>query len=990
MHQQRGSIYLRPGRSGGRFLQLTILAGLVSAAYAQEAPQAAPQQAPQVSQAPIQTVQVTGYRGSLETSARDKREATGFQDSIFAEDLGKFPDTNIAESLNRIPGVQVSREITGEGVNIQIRGLGTSFTKVLLNGAPIAVASTGSTDSQNTNREVDLDLLPTDLFTKLTVSKSPSASLLEGGAAGVVDMRSARPFDRKGTHVTANVGASRNDEAGKWGNRGSVLASKTFGNTWGILGGVAWTRAKVQATGYETIGLTNPNLSAAQSNSPTRNNTGGGNWNIPATVPANAGNGLTPGAAIDQALLLARNPGLSIQQIDNALIPRLGRQMAQYGDKDKVTAILSGEFRPSASLRFYVDTMYSEKDNDLQRIDTNWIVRSGAIIPLDMQVDRSDCAAGCVVESGTFANAQFFAEYRPYLEKVRLKGINPGMEWDLGDRLKLTAQLNYTKSDFSRESPTVLPVTPAGSGTTVTYANGPVPTIASSIDLTDPANYRLDTANGARVNLQQELRETRTKGFRSDLSWGDREFSVKGGFAYDDILRRITARDNSTAWQNLICGGVAGCQGAGTIGARVGDYLRRGPNGLIEVDWERFAGDTNYAQLLAQAPITGAANTGAATGFIQEKTRGVFLQTDGVTQLAGFPLRYNAGVRYVRTAQSVGAYNSVADPRNAGLAPGATPFPNVSQWVYVDKEYSNTLPSASAALDLAKNLVLRASASRSMTRANPEALRPGINFSNPSADIGSLGAPDLAPYISDNLDLGIEWYTGREGYLSATVFQKKLNGFTVNQSNTLPFGALAQYGVTYDSLTPTQQQALDARGGPANANVVMTSQRNAGGQLKITGLELGWVQPLDKWLPWRGFGFSETLTLIDQKASGEGTQGFVALGVPKRSNNFQVYYENRGFMARLSHTYSQGSQISGMNQNGIADAALYSDDFKQLDFSSQFDLEKLFDRDGLPTLTFDVVNATDTVRRAYFQFPNATFTSYQPGRTYSLGLRMKF
>jgi TonB-dependent receptor len=360
-------------------------------------------------------------------------------------------------------------------------------------------------------------------------------------------------------------------------------------------------------------------------------------------------------------------------------------------------------------------------------------------------------------------------------------------------------------------------------------------------------------------------------------------------------------------------------------------------------------------------------------------------------------LRYDAGVRYVRTKQSVGAYNSVADPRNASLPAGTTslpagttPFPNVNQWVYVDKTYNNTLPSASAALDLVKNVVLRASASRSMTRANPDALRPGVNFSNPSADIGSLGAPDLKPYISDNLDLGLEWYTGREGYLSATVFQKKLNGFTVNQNTTMPFGDLAQYGVTYASLTPTQQAAIDARGGPSSATVVMTAQRNAGGELRIRGLELGWVQPLDKLLPVRGFGFSETFTAINQKASGEGTQGFVALGVPKKSNNFQVYYENHGFMARLSHSYSQGSQISGLNQNGIPLAALFSDDFKQLDFSSQVDLEKVLDRDGLPVLSFNVSNLTDTVRRAYFQSPNATFTSYKPGRTVALGLRMKF
>jgi TonB-dependent receptor len=751
---------------------------------------------------------------------------------------------------------------------------------------------------------------------------------------------------------------------------------------------VAWNDSKVQTTGYETIGYTNPNLTAAQSSSPNRNSTGGGNFNIPATVPSNAGNGLTPGAPIDQAFLLAHNPGLTIDQIDNALIPRLGRRMAEYGDKKKVTAIVSGEYRPSADLHFYVDSMYSEKTNDLQRTDTNWVGRNGAVIPLDMKVD-GDCAQGCAVQSGTFANSQFFLEYRPYKEKVRLSGINPGMEWNLGDKLKLNAQYNYTRSTFTRQSPTVGPVTPTNSGDTVTYVNGDIPSITSSLDPGNPASYVMNTSMGGRVNLQVEQRETKTQGFRTDLTWGDSDFSVKGGYAYDDISRRITARDNSTAWQNYICGTGGNCTGAGTLGSQIGNYLVPAPNGLLAVDWNRFATDSNYQQFFDASPTVAAANTGASTGFIEEKTNGVFLQADGATELGGHRLRYDAGVRYVRTKQSVGAYNSVADPRNASLPAGATPYPNVNQWVYVDKTYNNTLPSASAVLDLTKSVLARLSVSRTMTRANPSSLRPGINFSSPSSDVATVGSPDLKPYMSDNLDLGIEWYTGREGYVSATVFRKNLNGFTINQNSTVPFSALAPYGVTYDSLTPTQQQALDARGGPANATIVETQQRNASGLLKVSGLELGWVQPLDM-LPWRGFGFSETLTLINQKASGEGSQGFVALGVPKKSNNFQVYYENHGFMARLSHSFSQGSQISGPNQNGIPNAALFSDDFKQLDFSSQFDLEHILDRDHMPTLTFDVVNLTNTERRAYFQFPNATFTSYKPGRTYALGLRMKF
>src|SRR5215467_6507492 len=106
-------------------------------------------------------ITVTGFRGSLMESTDFKRSQVGFTDAIFAEDIGKFPDTNIAESFNRVPGIQITRETSGEGLNIAIRGLGTNFTKILLNGAPVAIASSGRTDSQNTNREVDLDLFPT-------------------------------------------------------------------------------------------------------------------------------------------------------------------------------------------------------------------------------------------------------------------------------------------------------------------------------------------------------------------------------------------------------------------------------------------------------------------------------------------------------------------------------------------------------------------------------------------------------------------------------------------------------------------------------------------------------------------------------------------------------------------------------------------------------------------------------------------------------------
>ncbi|MEZ0242702.1 MAG: TonB-dependent receptor plug domain-containing protein, partial [Sphingomonas sp.] len=374
-----------------------------------EAPAAAPQDGDQDDDAIV----VTGYRGSLQSSTNAKRNATGFTDTIFAEDIGKFPDTNIAESFNRVPGVTISREITGEGLQVTIRGLGTNFTRVLLNNAPVTISSTGRTDAQSTNREVDLDLFPTELFTQLTVNKSPTPDMIEGGAAGTVNMRSSRPFDNPGTHIVYSGQFTNGSQAGsKWGYRGSVLASYTSGN-FGVLVGVAGVHNEVRVRGYETIGWTNPNLSATQRTSGTLNGTGGGNWTIPGTVPSNANiPGVAAGATINEALLIQLNPGANIGQIDNGIIPRLGRPSDEFGTKERLNFIGSVEYKGDG-FHAWIDGMFARKLNELERIDMNWVGRNGGVIPVGTQYDRSDCSNGCVVTKGTYYNAQWFLEYRP-------------------------------------------------------------------------------------------------------------------------------------------------------------------------------------------------------------------------------------------------------------------------------------------------------------------------------------------------------------------------------------------------------------------------------------------------------------------------------------------------------------------------------------------------------------------------------------------------
>ncbi|MEO6360593.1 MAG: TonB-dependent receptor, partial [Sphingomicrobium sp.] len=589
----------------------------------------------------------------------------------------------------------------------------------------------------------------------------------------------------------------------------------------------------------------------------------------------------------------------------------------------------------------------------------------------------------------------------------------------------------------------------------VDYDNtvGPIPSIQTNVDLNNPANFGW---TGGRLNIQDERRRTYTKGVRGSAVWGDPHLNLHVGSAYDIVYRRIRGFDASQQWQNAVCGnnpsvflpgpnGQPSCQGlnqpgaapagypsypaygtgytagqagpvtyAGSLipsGAPLQGFLRPGPNGYITVDWDAFRKASNYDAFHDAAPETGGANTGASGGALREKTWGIFGEVNGDMDVGGNRLVYNAGMRWVKSNQSIGGRVSIPDPRNstdpdgAGPLPTACPggganlrdgscYPNIINFVYTEQSYTNWLPSASAAYHIGDHAVVRAALSKTMTRPNPANMLPGLNFSSPSADQGSVGNPALEPYLSKNIDLGFEYYTGSEGYFGLAAFRKSIQGFTENRNSPpLPFSTLAQYGVTYDTLSPTQRSAIDARGGPGAATVILTQQTNVPGKLNINGLEFTWVQPLDFLLGrfgLNGFGFNANLTIVDQSGSGSAAGLAVATGVPPRSRNITGYYENHGVSLRLSNTFSKGFQASGPGQNGISAAALFTDDYHQWDFAGSLELSKILGMRSLPDLTLDVQNITKEAQRSYFQFPNAAFTYYKPGRIVMAGIRGKF
>jgi TonB-dependent receptor len=267
---------------------------MIASAYAQTPPApAAAASAPQAKAATLDTVTVTGYRSSLANSAREKREDVGLSETVFAEDIGKFPDASIADSLSRVPGVRVNRAtIDGEGLNISIRGMGANFTRVLLNGAPMASASAGSWGGNiSANREVDMDFLPSELFRSATVYKSQRAGILEGGIAGTVDMRSVRPFDKQGFRSAFTLSGNYRETVGKLSDTGSALVSNTWRSStfgeFGALVGAAWGHTKYKTTGFQTVDMRNFQLKSFQAlPSDNPNNTGGGSQSTPDTVPS--------------------------------------------------------------------------------------------------------------------------------------------------------------------------------------------------------------------------------------------------------------------------------------------------------------------------------------------------------------------------------------------------------------------------------------------------------------------------------------------------------------------------------------------------------------------------------------------------------------------------------------------------------------------------------------------------------------------------------
>ncbi len=778
--------------------------------------------------------------------------------------------------------------------------------------------------------------------------------------------------------------------------------------------------------------------------------------------------------------------------------------------------MVSLEWRPTEDLHFYLDMIGGRTFNDMDRSDIDWGVRAGAgsqaLIPLNVTLDplsstligqgtTPGSSIGGVVQSGTFANSQFFLEARPYHEKADFLSFNPGGTWEINDLMKLDFQVNASRSHFFRDSPTYLfvscPSTPNATG--VPGCNAPAggvvanfsnpagaafPTITSNFDLNNPANFQW---NNGRVNLQNDRRYTATNGAHADFTWGGDRIAFHAGASYDDTFRAITGIDASQQWQNAICGDnpsaflpaantQPACTGqsivttTNTIGATatalntartpgttsfpvypgygtgysagfpaltyggslvpqsaLANFLVQGPTGFITANYSAIAAASNYGAFDQAAinavpnahsgvtenyPFSTSSTVGGNSGTIQENSYAWYGEVVGTEPINGHNLRYNAGLRFVQTNQYITSPVTIVNPANANGGPGGTAladggqFPNTFRFATQKKEYGSFLPSLNLVYEVTDDFQVRGSLSRTMTRANPNQMISGVNFSDLTAQSLSLGNPALKPFYSNNIDIGAEYYTGGAGYFGFTAFRKGLSGFPISQNVTQPFSYLNQFGINYASLNATQQAALAGRGctsdASCSATVTVTQQINAPGMLTVNGMEFDYVQPLDFLLDsWglHGLGFTGNVTILDQKSSGAAPA--FATGIPPLSYNVTGYYDNNGVSVRLSYVWNDSTYASGSNTQSLClpntgtsgagcpgGAYLFSQAYGQADMSSSFRLANLFGEIPTdPELTFDIQNLFRSKLRTYDQFPNATHSYYNQGQVFLFGLR---
>jgi TonB-dependent receptor len=792
---------------------------------------------------------VTGTRASLERALDIKREAVGVVDSISAEDIGKFPDQNVAESLQRVPGVSIDRS-QGEGRFITVRGFGPEFNTVLLNGRVLA--------TDNDGREFSFDILPSELISGADVYKSSSATLQDGGIGSTVNIRTARPTDRSGFFAAGSLGGKYDSGSDKVTPTATALASwSNADDSFGILGSIVYDKRKSRVKRFSTDGwVVNQNL----------------DFNKDGVVDL-------AGVAVD------RGTG---QAVDTSTRERIGGTLAI-------------DFRPSDAVSIKLDGLYSQ-------YKVNSITNAMGYFsdPADI-VSATANANGTLTHyvrsnTGSLATDNTISALPP--RDARTFQIASNVEWTPSDRTTIVTDLSWSRAtNDGRDGVPVIVIGARNTGLNPTWdlqAGQSTPAYTNVFPTTDVARARGHFARLAGEDISDDVLQLRVDGTQEfDGTLSALKFGVLAS-------RRKKVTDAYETPGAVFCGY---CGYNVTLPANLTQVFDSGgktflgsPN--LPTKWLTFDPKALLAYYTTDAAIAQANNPAGfraalaanggdyrgvfnpqASGSVREKSFAAYLQAEFEGKAGDMPWTATIGGRWVYTKLEAKGFSQQLLSLTA--IPGDATFLDyrLSDPVAVSakNDYNYFLPSLSARLNITDQLVARLAGSRTLTRPTLTSLglNESYNLRPPASFFVSGGNPGLKPYLAWNADVGLDYYFSRSSYASIAGFYKKVDNFVslVTQPRQI-------LGYNFLDTRPTNAQSAEVYGFEAAAQATLDFLPS----------------------PFDGFGFSANYTKVESSVTFDPSLSAQVFNVEGLSDsaNLVAFYEKGPVQLRVAYNWREG------------------------------------------------------------------------------------
>ncbi len=884
---------------------------------------------------------VTGFRASLDSALGMKRQEAAAIDSIVAEDIGKFPDSNLAESMQRVPGVALARGDGGEGRNISVRGLGAGFTRVRINGME-GTSQTGSSDiygAGNNGRSFDFNVFPTEIFSALSVRKTPSADVEEGSLGATVDLSAPKPMDQKDDFVLSMTARGvYNELSKKVDPRASMLISKKFGDSgFGILGSIAYQKRNIREVGYSAVDI----LSA---------NTNGG-FCSPLGAPINTagqtpeqlalrgvtaencstGNPRTSDPDAYQAIQDLRRDDLPDTPGSGAFLPRLPRYLNSEQDQERIGGSLTLQFNPDDDTDISLDLLYSRfevtrRDNYIAAVsfarsasnngqpmtsvrdvefDENGSLVYGAFDGVDV---RSEGLVDNFVSTFKQANLNFRRRLNDNLEVSGIVGFNRSI-WD--GKKRLQTYMDAIDTD----------------GFTIDFRDGgTTPVLGFGIDVNDPAsfNYAPGRPDGTVLggfSYQGKPSKNTTDNMTGEmnLKWTVNDalsFRAGGQYRRSDFKSTFLRPYSADLVMQPLPAGTSLADLTRSITGVDKLWGNGAPSSWAAIDPEKWADTFGFDSVR----YCGVECGGGDSRVREEGMSAYAMANFDLEDAIGFGVRGDIGVRYVKTDMRSSGYITVSS--------ATSPTGLTGQFAAATNSYDDWLPSANIVIEPVRDVLVRLSGAKVLARPELGLLTPTSGV-NGVTRVGNVNNPYLDPIRANTFDVAVEWYFRPGSLLSAAFFYKDIKSFIQNVNSQIPFNEL---GLPIELLEGTNTA-------PTELFTVSQPFNTPGGPLK--GIELNAQIPftfLDGFLG--NFGVLANYTHVTSKidyilASVNGTPTVTTtadlVGLSKNTASGTLYYEDDKFSIRTTGNFrdkfirgipaSPGSDLQGNAKTFYMDAS---------------------------------------------------------------------